>query len=369
VGRLEIHLDALRNNLRKIRGMLHKGVLVMAVVKADAYGHGIIPVSKTLESEEVDYFGVFDVTEGITLREAGIKTSICVLGGVRDKDEAEACVVKDLDPIIVDSNMLKLIEETAQEKKVRKKFFLKVDTGMGRLGVSLDELPHIFSLIKKLKSVELLGLASHFSSADEDDPSFTLSQIDKFKLAISMAQEMGFKLKLNHIANSAGTIRFKESHFQMVRAGIFLYGALPAYGFKTNILPEPLMTLKGEVLQVRQLPPNTFVSYCRTYRTPCPLKVAVISIGYSNGIFRSISNKGYCLIKGKRAPIIGNICMNLSICNVEYIEEVKKGDEVIFLGKQNGNKISPEELAFWAGTIPYEIFCSIGSKNKKVYIG
>jgi len=369
VARLEIDLKKLRDNLKRLRSILDKGVGVMAVVKADAYGHGIVPVSRTLEEEGVDYFGVFDVREATSLREAGIRSKICVLGGVRDRNEAEACVHLDLSPIIADIEMLRFIQEVSEEKQTFINCFLKVDTGMGRLGVSLEELPLILSEVKKAKSVELLGLASHLSSADDDDPSFTLFQINKFNSAIGIAEDMGFKLKINHIANSAGTIRFKESHFQMIRTGIFLYGALPTYGFKSNIYPEPIMTLKGEVLQVRQLPPNTFVSYCRTYKTPCPLKVAVVSIGYSDGIPRSVSNKGYCLIRGRQAPIIGNICMNLTICNVECIEEVKKGDEVIFLGRQNDAKVSPEELAFWAGTIPYEIFCSIGSKNTRTYVG
>jgi alanine racemase len=364
--KVEIDLLGLRRNYRSIKALVGQ-VEVMGVVKSDAYGHGLLPVSRALEEEKIGWLGVFHWREALELRQGGIRARICVLGGIQGREEAKKVVELELNPILVDLESAQTMHEEARRWGKVVECFLKVDTGMGRLGMFPDEIYELMAAMRGFRNLRPLGLVSHLSSADEDDPSFTLEQIRLFRRAIKAGQEMGLGLPLNHIANTAGALRFKESHFQMVRVGIFLYGALPRHGLRSVLLPEPLMTLRGEVVQVRYLPPNMPVSYCRTYYTSCPTKVAVVSVGYADGIPRSLSNRGYCLIKGRRAPIIGDVCMNLTICNIEGIPDVERGDEVIFLGSQGQDEIRAEELASWAGTIPYEVFCSIGSRNQRVY--
>lgn len=365
-NRVEVDLRAIRTNLRAMKEWVGRQVKVMAVVKADAYGHGIIPVSRALEEEGVDFLGVFDPIEVLGLRKAGIRTGICLMAGVQERKQAELMLSYDVVPTITDMEMAECVNSVACEQNKTVCCFLKVDTGMGRLGVFVEELRPFLERFNSLKGLRLMGLFSHLSSADETDTTFTMNQIRLFAKAVEIAKGMGYSSLLNSLSNSAGALRFLDSHFQMVRVGIFLYGALPA-DFASPIGAMPAMTLKGKVLQVRELPPETPVSYCRTYQTTCPTKVAVVSIGYADGIPRRISNRGYCLIKGKMAPIIGNVCMNMTICNVEGISEVKRGEEVVFLGRQGDLTITPGLVAKWADTIPYEILCSIGSKNERSY--
>lgn len=366
-SKVEIDLAAIRSNLGTVRKLLDKRIKVMAVVKADAYGHGLIPVSRTLEREGIDLLGVFNLKEALELRNAGIKSKICLMAGAIGLKAAEDAIGLDTIPTLIDMEMAECFNSVATGNNRVVDCFLKVDTGMGRLGIFPHQLYEAMDKFKTFKGLRLIGLFSHLSSADDDDHSFTLRQIQSFSDAIGSVREAGYRLHMNTLANTAGTLRFPSSHFDLVRIGLFLYGANnledPFY-----YDPKPAMTLKGKVMQVRNLPPGTPVSYCGTYKTKCPLKVAVVSVGYADGIFRSISNKGYCLIKGKKAPIIGTVCMNMSICDVDKIPEVKVGDEVVFLGKQGNNVITPKLFAKWCGTIPYEVLCSIGLRNERQYI-
>lgn len=365
-SKVEIDLGAIRHNLGTVRKLLDKNIKIMAVVKADAYGHGLIPVSRTLERGGVDLLGVFELKEALELRNAGIKAKICLMAGATGQKAVECAIGIGSIPNIIDMEMAESFNYVATSQNRVVDCFLKIDTGMGRLGIFPNVLYDAIEKFKSFKGLRLIGLFSHLSSADEEDPSFTLKQIDSFAQAVNTVRQAGYDLHMNTLANTAGTLRFPSSHFDLVRIGLFLYGAHTLEGpFYHN--PRPAMTLKGKVMQVRYLPPGTPVSYCGTYKTKCPLKVAVVSVGYADGIFRRISNKGYCLIRGKKAPIIGTVCMNMSICNVDKIPEVSVGDEAIFLGKQGRSKITPKLFAKWCDTIPYEILCSIGLRNERHY--
>lgn len=366
-SKVEIDLAAIRKNLSTIRKLVDRRIKIMAVVKADAYGHGLVPVSRTLEREGIDLLGVFDLKEAIELRNAGIKARICLMAGATGQKAIEHAIGLETIPTIIDMEMAECFNYVATSQNRVVDCFLKIDTGMGRLGIFPQQLYQAMEKFKAFKGLNLIGLFSHLSSADEEDPTFTLRQIDSFADAVNGLREAGYNLHMNTLANTAGTLRFPSSHFDLVRIGLFLYGANNLEDTFYHS-PRPAMTLKGKVMQVRDLPPDTPISYCGTYRTKCPLKVAVVSVGYADGIFRSISNKGYCLIKGKKAPIIGTVCMNMSICNVDKIPEVKVGDEAVFLGKQGNSIITPKLFAKWCGTIPYEILCSIGLRNERQYI-
>lgn len=209
---------------------------------------------------------------------------------------------------------------------------------------------------------------SHLSSADDCESDFTNVQIDKFEKAIRVAQSMGLDLPHNNLANSAGIMAYKNAHFNMVRPGIMLYGGLTSPGFKTPVPLKPVMHFKGRILQMRNLEAQVPVSYGRTYHTDGPRRIAILAAGYADGLPRSLSNRGSVLINNKKVPIIGTVCMNLTICDITDLKDISTGAEVVFLGTQGGETITGDDLAAWAGTISYEIFCSIGSHNKKDYL-
>ena len=239
---------------------------------------------------------------------------------------------------------------------------------MGRLGISEEEIIPFIHKIAALKDLHLEALTSHLSSADECVGDFTENQIGKFKKAIETTRSLGLHLPSNNLANSAAIMGHTQAYFNMVRPGIMLYGGLPSPEFSSPVALKTVMNFKGRVLQIREFPERTPVSYGRTYYTEGPRRMAVLSAGYGDGLPRSISNRGNVLIKGKKAPIVGRICMNLTICDITDIRDVKEGDEAVFLGSQGDETITGDDLARWAGTISYEVFCSMGRGYRKEII-
>ncbi|MCP4682345.1 MAG: alanine racemase [Desulfobacterales bacterium] len=364
---VSIHLSALIHNLRQTGSLLAEGTRIMGIVKSDAYGHGLLPLSQTLEKCNIDCLGVAHLYEALQLRDNGIKLPIVVLCGIQTRDECREIVTKDLIPVIFD---LEIAETLAQESKRSGKnteIQLKVDTGMGRLGITPDETSLFIRKIIDLKSLELKGLMSHLSSADETNSDFTDIQIKRFEKAIKTGRQMGLELPSNNLANSAGIMGHKKSQFDMVRPGIMLYGGLPSPGFKSPVPLKPVMHFKGRILQVRDLPDQTPVSYGRTYHTNGPCRAGILSAGYGDGLPRNMSTPGNVLVGGRKVPVIGTICMNLTICDITGLDDIEPGDEVIFLGTQDREIITGDDMARWAGTISYEVFCSIGQRNNKEY--
>ena len=358
---------ALVHNLQQIRLLVGRSCKIMGVVKSDAYGHGLVPASRTLEQCRIDCLGVGDLEEALELRKRGIHTPVVILAGISTGEACDDLVENELIPVVFDLSAAEGLNRMARKRNKRATVYLKVDTGMGRLGILPGELGNFLNRVSTMKNLFLQGLMSHLSSADESDRDFTVKQIRRFTHAVEEGRSRGFPLPTNHLANSAGIMRFQDSHFEMVRPGIMLYGGLPNPGFQTRIRLKPAMRFACGVLQLKTLPANSPVGYGRTYQTVGPRTVAVLSAGYGNGLPRTISNRGNVLIRGVRAPILGRISMNLTVCDVTGIEHIKPGDEAVFLGEQDGDRISADELAGSAGTISYEVFCSLGRSNRRNY--
>ncbi|NLI89247.1 MAG: alanine racemase [Epulopiscium sp.] len=365
----EIEKDAITHNYRQIKKHIASYTKIMAIVKADAYGHGAIEIAKLLQDEEVDYLAVAIAEEGAQLREAGITRPILVLGYTPATD-IRLLIDNDLTQTIFSYEMAKYISYEASKLKKRVKIHIKVDTGMGRIGF----LPHPTSIeeilkINKLPNIEIEGIYTHFSSADEEDQTYTKKQNSIFHGFLKELNQVGIDIPLIHAANSAAIIMNENTHFDMVRLGISLYGHYPseATGLYSMGL-VPAMSLKTQVVHVKELPKNQEIGYNRKYTTNKKTKVATIPIGYADGYSRGLSNKGGVLIRGEYAPIIGNICMDQFMVDVSHINYVAVGDEVVVFGKQKDKEISVEEIAKILNTINYEIVCMVGKRIPRIYV-
>lgn len=367
-NKVTIDLSALQDNLLKIRELVDQKTKIMGIVKSDAYGHGLIPVATELEKLHIDSLGLNYLSEAIKLRTEGIKIPVVILLGITTPQEAKKVADYNLISIIYDLDSARILSEEGKKSGRAIKVYLKIDTGMGRLGIDFSETGLFIKQLKKMKGIKIEGLFSHLSSADEQDTLFTKTQIKNFKEAISVSRRLGLELTMNSLANSAGIMRYKKAHFDLVRPGIILYGGLPCPDFGKPLPLRHVMTFCSWVMQVRKVEHGTPISYGRTFYTDGSRKIAIISSGYANGLSRSLSNKGNVLIHGQKARVIGRVCMNLTIADVTPIKGVKKGDRVCFLGKEKGNSITSDDMASWADTISYEVLCSLGSRNNREYV-
>ncbi|HOP48363.1 MAG TPA: alanine racemase [Desulfobacteraceae bacterium] len=363
-----IDLSALEHNLRQIRALTVQGTRIMGIVKSDAYGHGLLPVSHTLEKANIDCLGVAHMKDALKLRNDGIKLPIIILCGIQTEEESCKVVENSFTPVIFDINAADMLNQVSSRQGRITPVHLKVDTGMGRLGILPGEIKAFIRKAKELKNLNIEALLSHLSSADEHSGEFTKKQIRAFGKTIEAVRSMGLALPFNSLASSAGLAGYPDAHFEMVRPGIMLYGGLPSPKYLSDIPLKPVMTFKGRVLQIRDLPGRTPVSYGRTYYTKGPSRIAVLSAGYGNGLPRNISNLGSVIIKNRRVPIVGTICMDLTMCDVTGLDGVKVGSEVIFLGSDENETITCEDIAGWSDSISYEVLCSIGHQNTKEYI-
>jgi alanine racemase len=368
MNRLTIDLSALAHNLNQVKAIVGEHTRVMGVVKADAYGHGLVAVAKALEKNRVHSLGVAYFHEAMELRNSGISLPIVILCGIRTREEAEAVVHHRLIPTLFDLPMAEVLAGECARMNALARAYIKVDTGMGRLGLFFSDLTSLLNHVIRFKKIRVEGLTSHFSSADDAEPGYTEAQIRSFRKAVEAGRAMGLDLPLNNLANSAGLMKFKEAHFDMVRPGIMLYGGLPSPDFIPPVPLRPVMRFSGEVIQLRDFPDQTPVSYGRTYYTQGPRRIAVLSAGYGEGLLRTLSNRGKVLIRGKKVPITGRVCMNMTMVDVTELRDVRVGDEAVFLGTQNGETITADDLASWAGTISYEILCSTGQRNRKEFV-
>jgi alanine racemase len=366
-NKITIDLSALQHNLIKIRELVGKKTKIMGVVKSDAYGHGLISVARELAKNHIDSLAVDYLSEAIKLRTAGVSIPIVLLLGINTPQEAKKVAVYDLIPLIYDIDSARILSEEGKKSGRVVKVYLKIDTGMGRLGIDFRETGLFLQQLKEMNGITVEGLFSHLSSADEQDTLFTNAQIKKFKQAISVSRRLGVDLTMNSLANSAGIMKYKKAHFDIVRPGIILYGGLPSTDFVNPPSLKQVMAFCSRIIQVRKVEHGTSISYGRTFYTDGLRKIALISAGYADGLSRSLSNKGYVLIHGQRARIIGRVCMNLTVADVTSIKDVKKGDRVCFLGKDKGNAITSDDIARWADTISYEVLCALGSRNNRKY--
>jgi alanine racemase len=367
---VEINLSHLRENYRSLKKQISPLSQIMAVVKADAYGHGLVPIARELFQIGVPALGVGSVEEGILIRERVSPSIPVVLLLGCYPEETGACLRYRLTPVLYSLEVAKKLDRQARLGRTRIPVHLKIDTGMGRLGIPWLEFGDFFKKIELLKGLQITGLTSHFGQADEKKP-YNQLQWKRFVTALDMARQAGTELTENHMANSAGLLNYKQSHLHYVRPGILLYGSNPA---GRNCQPrsfkvKPVMSLKSRILQIKDIPAGVEVSYGGTYITDRPEKIAVISLGYANGYPRILSNQGQVLIGGSRFPIIGRVCMNLIVVRIASSSDFGAGEEVVLLGGQGKETLSVDELAQKARTIPYELLCLLGRHNHKKYLG
>ena len=364
-GWVEIDLAAIAHNLSEIRKVIGRERKIMPVIKADAYGHGLIPVAQVLAREGVDFLAVSYVHEGVELRRAGIDLPIVILLGVLPC-EIEALFNYQLIPVVYRLEVARNLSQEAQKKGEVLPIFVKIDTGMGRLGVYYKEAISFLKEIKRLKGIKIEGITSHLAVA-ETDREFTQRQFRRFEDIVRVAQAEGLVLKCNHIANSAGALMYAQK-FPVIRPGLTIYGVYPTTSLKRKLNLKAVMSFKTRIVYIRWLPSGVGVSYGHTFVTSRDTKVAVLPIGYDQGLFRQLSNRGEVLICGKRVPIIGTICMHLTMVDITEIEDVTIGDEVVILGRQGKEEITAEEVAAKAGTISYDVLCRIGRGNPRIYV-
>jgi alanine racemase len=359
--------SAIRHNFKKIREKILPDIKVLAVVKADAYGHGAVEVARVLESIGCDIFGVALCEEGMELREAGIKAPIVVLGGSYPNQPKEF-LRYNLTPVVFNTDTALLLNEHARKSRTVINIHVKVDTGMGRLGFLPDQIGSFLKKLKKLENIELEGILSHFAEVDEEDKSYSKKQLDCFLEVLNVVKKMDYEPKLIHMANSAAIVDYPSAHFNLVRPGIMLYGSYPNKRFKGKIELRAVMKLKTEVIQLKRVSRGFSVSYGRRYVTDKETVIATIPIGYSDGYPRCLSGSGDMLVSGKRARVIGMVCMDLTMLDVSDIDGVSVGDEVVVMGRQNEEEITVDDIAEKAGMIPYDVLCGINKRVPRVYI-
>ncbi|NWG03243.1 MAG: alanine racemase [Syntrophaceae bacterium] len=361
----EVNLRALEFNYRQIQKRLPEEAKLLAVVKADAYGHGAVPVSRTLEKLGVEYLGVAIPEEGVELRRGGIKTPILVLGGIFE-GEVDPFFRFHLTPVLFRKDSLKLLSREAEKRKKKIKVHLKVDTGMGRLGVPFSLWGDFLKEVIRFPNIEIEGLLSHFSMMDEERR-YTHNQWKTFQKAVRLAHKMGISCPYLHMASSAILTTIPAYAGTLARPGIMLYGAYPSSIFRDLIPLKPVMTLKTRIHFLKLVPPGTRISYGGTFTTKRESLIATLPIGYADGYSRHLSNHGEVLIHGKRAPVVGRVCMDFTTVDVTDIPRVSIGDEVILMGRQGKDQISAEEIAEKINSISYEVLCLIGKRVPRVY--
>ena len=364
-----IDLAALRHNLRSIQERLGQGVRIMAVVKSDAYGHGLERCAEVLAQEGTDFFAVSEVEEGVRLRRAGIKGEIVILFGARPAD-FEALFEYDLAPVFFSREGLLALDTMATRIRRQLRGHLKIDMGMGRLGIMPGEVEEFVDLLGSMQGLVLAGVMSHFPLADSPDPTPTTEQCRRFQEIVNRFPLLVKPGVLQHIANSAATMLFPESHLDMVRPGISLYGCYPEPGMaeadETGL--RPVMGFSTQVLQVKEVPAGHGLSYGHIHVTRRPTRLAVLPVGYDDGYLRGLSGKAEVLIGGRRVPVLGRICMKACVADISDLPEVRPGDEVVLFGRQGDAEISVDEVAGWLDTISYEVLCLVGAKNKRFYV-
>ena len=364
---VEVYLDHLSGNFRAIeKAVAPAGVMV--ILKANAYGHGLVPVARHMVALGAAYIGVAILEEGILLRESGIQVPILVLGGIIG-GQIPISLRHGLTLTASSVEKLGQINDTAAEMGIKAKVHLKIDTGMGRIGVYYYSAASLLEMALQCKSVEIEGIYSHFANADAADLGSARLQLERYQQVLSFYEERGLPYPpIRHMANSGAILQLPESHFDMVRAGILLYGVYPSAEARQTIEVRPAMSWKSRVVYFKVVQPDHPVSYGSTWQSDKLTRVVTIPVGYGDGYFRASSGKAEVIIRGKRYPVVGRICMDQLMVNIGW-ETAYNGDEVILLGEdpQTGVAVSCEDIADWAGTIPYEVLTNINTRVPRLY--
>ncbi len=366
---VEINLDNLGHNIREVRRVTKDDAFIMAVVKADAYGHGSIAASKVFLNNGADRLGVATLSEAIELRQNHIDAPVLILG-YTPVCQFEDVIKYNIIQTIYTYQQAKAISDLSIAHDVTTKVHIKIDTGMGRLGFyNKEEAVEQIVRISKLSNLEMEGIFTHFAMADECDKSTTIKQIEKFNWIINKLEDKGITIPIKHVSNSAAIIDLPEYNFNMVRAGIMLYGLYPSLEVNSKrILLKPAMTLKAKLSNIKEVDRETGISYGHIYITNKKTKVGTLPLGYADGYTRMLTGKAEVSIKGNRVPMIGKICMDQCMIDVTKVEDVKIGDEVILFGDGKNNSPHIDEIAEKLDTINYEIVCMISRRVPRVYM-
>ncbi|MFO7676233.1 MAG: alanine racemase [bacterium] len=365
----EVNLDALNWNLDRVRRFVDGRPLLMAV-KADGYGHGLVEVARELQ-DRVTAFGVAGVDEGIKLRRAGVREPVIIVLSPAPYEEIPDLFAHRLTPTVTEPEFADRLSRAAQERRLEIGVHIEVDTGMGRTGVGLDEAGNFIRAVAALPGLKVEGVFTHFPSADTDIL-FTETQLAAYFRLLAELEQEGFDRILRHSANSAGLLNVRESHLDMVRPGLIVYGILPesyrAGRRRIDLDLRPVMSLRSRIVNLRRIPAGRSISYDRNYFTTRESTIAVITAGYGDGYPWALTNHGHALVHCHRAPIVGNVCMDLTMLDVTDVPGVRIGDPVTLLGAEGEEIISANDLATWAGTIPYDIICRVSPRVPRIYI-
>lgn len=366
---VEISLDAIRHNVAEFRRALPPGVRLMAVIKANAYGHGAVEVAREAERCGVDYLGVAFLDEALQLREAGIRAPLFVLGYTPPRG-LDLAAERDIAIGLYDERVLEAIADGADRRARPLKVHIKIDTGMGRLGL-VDIGAAIRFIEKALKTPGLTveGLYTHYAKADETDKAYTEEQHRKFREVVDHFRRQGVTFPCLHAGNSAAGIDTPEWTGNMLRLGISLYGLYPSRDVRRErVALRPVMAYKTKIIHLKELPPGSGISYGAIYRTGGTERIATLPVGYADGYSRLLTGKAEVLIRGVRAPVVGRICMDQCMVNVTHIPDAAVGDEAVLFGRQGGAEIPADELAEWLGTINYEVTCMVNHRVPRLYV-
>lgn len=364
--RAEINLTILHSNLKNIRHKLAVNTQVMGIVKANAYGHGLVEISKSLVQNGIEYLGVGFIEEGIQLRTAGITSPILVLGGVFG-DQVEKFLAFDFEITVSSLELAQRINDEVAKNNGRKaRVHMKIDTGMERLGIHSEHAVEFVEKVARLPKLDIVGIFSHFASS-EKDTSFTQYQLQQFTSVLEQLKKKKIEIPFKHIANSGAILNGSESYFNLARPGILLYGIYPSKEIQKTISVIPILSLKSKIVYLKDVAANKSISYGRTYFTNRTSRIATIPIGYGDGYFRTLSNNVDVLIHGKRFSSVGTICMDQMMLDVTDGENIHVGDDVTLIGKDGNEEIKVEELAEKVGTNSYEVLTNISTRVPRFF--
>ncbi|WP_147653705.1 alanine racemase [Vulcaniibacterium gelatinicum] len=364
--RVRVDLDALSHNLQAIGA--HVGVPVMGIVKANAYGHGLVPVARHLQAQGIAQLGVAFVEEGIALRQAGVTIPILVLGGIY-APQVTQFLAHDLEVTVSSLDKLRQVERAAEAMGRRAVIHLKIDTGMERIGVHSENAGRFIEAAVASRWCTVKGVYSHLACADEPDSPMTAVQVARFLEACAHFDRLGVPMPVRHLANSGGVLHFPDTWLDMVRPGIALFGVMPAPSARSPLALRPVLSLVSRVVYFKVVKAGRTVSYGATWAAPCDTRVITVPIGYGDGYPRALSSRGEVLVRGVRYPIVGRVCMDQFMVDLGPEGTAYNGDEVVLIGHQDGAEIRCEEVALAAGTIPYEILTGLNERIPREYVG
>ncbi len=364
---VEIDLDRLRQNYRKVRDWVGPDLKILVAVKADAYGHSSVAVSKALAEESVSMLGVASLEEAIEIKRGGAGVQVVILSPSSFLEIPEI-VAEGFVSTVSNAEYAHRLSETALAAQRTVRVHVEVDTGMGRTGVNYMNAAELIQEVVDTGAIEVEGVFTHFADAEQPDKGFALEQLRRFNLVLRELDSRSIRIPLVHAANSAGLLSLRESHFNMVRPGLIVYGIYPSESVMRAIEVEPVMTFKARVAHVNRLAAGETVSYGRTHRLKRDSTIAVVSVGYGDGFPRALSNGGEVLIRGKRFNIVGLVCMDLTMADVTSEPDIRIGDEVVLIGRSGEEEITASEVAQLAGTISYDITCSVGPRVPRIFI-